>query len=316
MPKYWLVVISPENFTQNRDLGFTVDGFKDNRQGKRIYGMSPGDKVIYYINRIHKIGAVAEVSGQPYRAESKTSSTGKDEDRPLRVPMNLDTALDDHQLVDVRKLLPELSFVAERTGQTNWGMAFLGCVRSIPENDFHLIESEIRLAAHPSTEIDSVRPISEIEVKKAIMQLDLDATSLHDRIGEMLKAIGAWMGYNTYVRYKVTPEHSVELDVAWLRGKNPDVGIEVQIGGSIVEAKDRLDQARRFNYRKVIMVIEEDQLSKLNARIKFDELRFWLDAWSIQAVYRLYTSGQEFFSLYARLDESRYTDRQKLELVK
>jgi len=148
------------------------------------------------------------------------------------------------------------------------------------------------------------------------MELELEAASLHDRLGEMAQAIGTWMGYNAHIRHKVTPEHSVELDVAWLRGKNPDVGIEIQIGGSIVEAKDRLDQARRFNYRKVIMVIEEDQLDKLNDRVKFDELRFWLDAWSIQAVYRLYTAGQEFFSLYERLDESRYVDRQKLELVK
>ena len=316
MPKYWMVVTSPENFAVSRSIRYPVDGFKDNKQGRRVYGMKPGDRIVYYVNRIHKFGAITEVIGEPYRDDETRIWIEVDEMWPLRIPIKPEVILDDEQLVDVRRLVPKLSFVTERIGTANWGLAFQGSIRTIPEEDFELIASEIRRAGSPKKEPDIAKSISEQQAKEAIMTLNLETASIHDRLGEMLQAIGTWMSYNAHIRHKVTAEHSVELDVAWLRGKNPDVGIEVQIGGSIVEAKDRLEQARRFNYRKVIMVIEEDQLQKLNDRIKFDELRFWLDAWSIQAVYRLYTAGEEFFSLYAKLDESRYTSRDQLDLVR
>jgi len=316
MRKYWMVITSPGNFAISRSRGYNVDGFKDNKQGKRIHRMEPGDRVVYYINRTHKFGAITEVSGRPYRDDKTRIWAEQDEIWPLRIPLRPEIVLDDEQLVDARKLVSRLTFVTKLSGKASWGLAFQGSLRTIPEDDFELIASEIRCAARLEVGPEGVRHMREAEAKAAIMQLDLASNSLHDRLGEMLQAIGTWMDYNAHTRHKVTPEHSVELDVAWLKGKNPHVGIEVQIGGNIVEAKAKLEQARRFNYRKVIMVIEEDQLDKLNDHMKLDELRHWLDAWSVQAVYRLYTAGQEFFSLYAKLDESRYVDRQKLELVK
>lgn len=315
MPKHWMVMTSPENFAVSRTNGFKVDGFKDNIQGRRVYRMKPGDLIVYYINKIYKFGGITEVTGEPYRDDKNRIWVEADEIWPLRIPLRLHTVLDDEQLVDVRRMIPKLSFIKGSLG-ANWGLAFQGSIRTIPEDDFNLIASEIRLAAGGIVQTPTPEGLSEAGAKKKIMDLNLQANSLHDRLGEMLELIGTWMKYNSHTRHRVTPEHSVELDVAWLRGKNPDVAIEVQIGGSIVEAKDKLDQARKFNYRKVIMVIEEDQLFKLNDRIKFDELRFWLDAWSIQAVYRLYTAGEVFFSLYASLDESRYTHRATLDLVR
>ena len=71
------------------------------------------------------------------------------------------------------------------------------------------------------------------EYEKAIMSLPLLSKSLHDRIGEMLELIGSWLDYNTQTRHKITPDHAYELDVAWLRGKNPEIAIEVQISGNL-----------------------------------------------------------------------------------
>ena len=82
----------------------------------------------------------------------------------------------------------------------------------------------------------------------------------------MLEAIGSWMDYNTQTRHKIISDHAYELDVAWLSGKNPEVAIEVQISGNITEAKDRLAQARKFNYRKVIMVLKEKDLKNPDAK--------------------------------------------------
>jgi hypothetical protein len=83
------------------------------------------------------------------------------------------------------------------------------------------------------------------------------------------------------------------------------------IGRKIIKRKE----AREFNYRKVILVIEEDQISRLNAILRFDNIRFWLDAWSIKSVYELYTNGQKFFSLYDKLKEARYRERKELNLI-
>ncbi|HAH86146.1 MAG: EVE domain-containing protein [Armatimonadota bacterium] len=322
MQGYWIIVISPENFNASKSQGFTIAAFKDNILGRRSRRMKPGDLVIFYISQICKFGAVACVTGSPYRDDHTRIRPDKDETWPLRVPIKpVNVIENDSALVDVRKMASKLSFVSGRLRKANFGRAFQISIRTVSPEDFKIISSAIEASCRDAAcRVSEAAPnysvITEDYAKRAIAQLNLSSNTLHDRIGEMLAVIGSWMGYRTYTRHRVTPEHSVELDVAWLRGSNPHVGIEVQIGGSIVEAKDRLDQARRFNYRKVIMVVEENQLSKLNARIRFDELRFWLDAWSIQAVYRLYMAGEEFFSLYARLDESRYIDRRALDLVK
>jgi predicted RNA-binding protein len=132
---------------------------------------------------------------------------------------------------------------------------------------------------------------------------------------EMLETLGSRMEYNSYTNHRVTPEHAVELDVAWLDKRSPEIAIEVQIGGNLIEAKDKLAQARKFNYRKAIMVIEQVQLPRLNAIIKFDELVDWMEAWSIQAVYQLYTAGMSFLDLYERLRESRYKKKTEVEFV-
>ena len=93
------------------------------------------------------------------------------------------------------------------------------------------------------------------------------------------------------------------------------MAIEVQIGGSLSLALRKLREAREFNYRKVILVIEEDQIARLNKEIRYDSIRNWIDAWSIKSVYELYTNGQLFFQLYDRLKEARYRERAEIELI-
>ena len=149
---------------------------------------------------------------------------------------------------------------------------------------------------------------SENEFENLILDLSLEAKSLHDRLGEMLEQIGTWMDYNTQTRHKITPGHSYELDVAWLTGKNPEVAIEVQISGNITEAKDRLAQARKFNYRKVIMVLRDKDLTRLNSLMQFEpDLRSWMEAWSIGAVYEMYKAGEGFFKYYRLCDYKSWT---------
>ena len=106
------------------------------------------------------------------------------------------------------------------------------------------------------------------------------------------------------------------MDVAWLSGKNPEVAIEIQISGNLTEAKDRLAQARKFNYRKVIMVLKEQDLKRLNLLMKHEpDLRSWMEAWSIGAVYEMYKSGENFFRYFRKLKEAVYKDKKELQLI-
>jgi hypothetical protein len=157
---------------------------------------------------------------------------------------------------------------------------------------------------------------SEDGYERQVRELPLEGNSLHDRLAEMLEAVGAWMDYNTQTRHKITPDHAYELDVAWLSGKNPEVAVEIQIGGNITEAKDRLAQARKFNYRKVIMVLKSADLGRLNKLMRHEQdLRSWMETWSIGAVYEMYTAGEKFFKYYHMLREATYKEKEDLDLV-
>ncbi len=318
--QYWLIVTSPENFRFDREhLNFKLQGLPY-RFRKQVKKMQIGDRVAYYIMKIQKFGATATITGE-YLNDATKLWTDKDEVWPARRPSKPDIVLDDDELIDAKKLLPDLSFIEKKDV---WGIYFQGSIKTIPEEDFKLIESEMKkiVAERPKPDIPKpslreVTPKTEKEYEKAIMNLPLEAKSLHNRIGEMLEAVGSWMDYNPQTKHKITPDHAYELDVAWLSGKNPEVAIEVQISGNITEAKDRLAQARKFNYRKVIMVLKEQDLKRLNLIMKHEpDLRSWMEAWSIGSIFEMYNSGEKFFKYYRKLKEAIFKDKKELELIK
>ncbi len=317
--QFWLVVTSLPNFRKDRDdLKFKSQGFP-HRYRKSVQRMKPGDRVVYYIMGAQKFGATATITGNYYRGKTKMW-TEDDEIWPSRCPSKMDIALEDDELLDAKKLVSDLKFV---TNKERWGVHFQGSIRQIPEEDFRLIESEIkkivsdRFEGSVTKTPETVKPLkNENEYCNLINNLPLQTNSLHDRIGEMLEQIGTWMDYNAQTRHKIIPDHAYELDVAWLSGKNPEIAIEVQIGGDLIGAKDRLAQARKFNYRKVIMILQESDLERLNKMMKHEpDLRNWMDTWSIGAVYEMYKSGEQFFKYYKKLRDSSYREKSKLSLV-
>jgi predicted RNA-binding protein len=312
--QFWLVVTSSENFNSDREhLGFKLQGLP-HRYRKQVKRMNVGDKVVYYIMKLQKFGATATITGE-YFEDSSRVWVDLDEMWPARRPSQPEIVLNDDELIDTKKLIPDLKFIENKE---RWGTHFQGSIRKIPEEDFRLIESEMkkiiseRIKIEPADKQENTEDIYE----KEIMQLPLQSNSLHDRIGEMLEQIGSWMDYNTQIRHKITPDHAYQLDVAWLSGKNPEVAIEVQISGNLTEAKDRLSQARKFNYRKVIMVLKSVDLQRLNLIMRHEpELRSWMEAWSIGAILEMYRSGKKFFNYYHKLREAVYKDKKELSLI-
>lgn len=275
----------------------------------------PEDKVVYYVNKISKLGAIATITSGYYHDDKTKIWTDDDEIWPSRTKSKPEIVLEDDELLDIKILIKDLSFIKDIN---NWQIFVRGSIRQIPEDDYLLIESEMRkiIARRALTEKEETKVlVAEREYKESIEKLSLTLKSLHDRIGEMLQTVGSWMGFNTNTRYRITSESAYQLDVAWLSGKNPEVAIEVQIGGNLDSAIRKLREAREFNYRKVILVIEEEQISRLNAVLRFDPIRNWLDAWSIKSVYELYINGQRFFELYDKLKEARYREKKELEII-
>jgi predicted RNA-binding protein len=322
--QYWMVVTSPANFKFDREnLKFKMQGLPL-RVKKSVHRMQKGDRVVYYIMGLQRFGATAIITGD-YMEDSTKLWTDENEMWPARRPSEPDIVLDDDELVDAKKLISNLTFIEKKE---NWGAYFQGSVRQIPEEDFKLIESEMRKiiserpqatinssALNPSFQINDLKK-TEKHYEEKIMSLNLETKTLHDRIGEMLEQIGSWMDYNTQTRHKITPDHAYELDVAWLSGKNPEVAVEIQISGNLTEAKDRLAQARKFNYRKVVLVIRETDMPRLNTIMRHEpELRSWMEAWSIGAIYEMYKSGETFFRYYRRLIEAVYKEKAELKLV-
>jgi predicted RNA-binding protein len=318
--QYWLIVTSPDNFKYDREhLNFKYQGFP-HRFRKQVQRMVNGDRIVYYIMKIQKFGATATITGEYYNDSSRVW-TDDNEMWPARRPSKSDIVLEDDELIDAKKLIPDLSFIKKKE---YWGTYFQGSIKTIPEEDFKLIESEMKkiVAERQKTEeakpdIVQIKEITETEYEKAILDLPLQSNSLHDRIGEMLEEIGSWMDYNTQTRHKITPDHAYQLDVAWLSGKNPEVAIEIQISGNVTEAKDRLAQARKFNYRKVIIVLKEQELNRLNLIMKHEpDLISWMEAWSIGSIYEMYQAGGKFFKYFRKLKETIYKDKKELGLIK
>lgn len=317
MTNYWLITTSPENFKVDKETsGFTVQGLKE-RHKKTVKKFQPGDKVVYYINQISKLGAIATITSGYYFDDETKIWTDEDEIWPARAKSKPEIVLEDDELLDIKRLIKDLSFIKDKE---HWSLFVRGSIRRIPEEDYLLIESEMRKIMSRRGATQELEPPkrdleNEEDYKEAIMKLSLNSNSLHDRIGDMLQTVGSWMGFNTNTRFRITPESAYQLDVAWLSGKNPEVAIEIQIGGNLDSAIRKLREAREFNYRKVILVIEEEQIIRLNAVLRFDPIRNWLDAWSIRSVYELYANGQRFFELYDKMSESRYRERKEVDLI-
>ena len=195
--------------------------------------MKKGDRIVYYIMGLQKFGATAVITGEYYEDHNKLW-TDEEEVWPSRCPSEQELVLQDHELIDAKKLVPNLTFIEKKE---TWGAYLQGSIREIPEEDFRFIESEMRKVIadrQPASGNDEEVKISksEEEYEEAIMSLPLQSKSLHDRLGEMLEQVGSWLDYNPQTKYKITPDGPYELDVVWLKGKNLEIAVEIQISES------------------------------------------------------------------------------------
>ena len=141
---YWIVVGSAQNFDIARRRAFDIFGFKSSRR-REASEMKPGDKLVFYLTGVMKLAGIATVES-PYfedhtpvwRSEKKPG-----EDFPFRVRVQPDIILDEPAYLDAREIGPRLAYTKKWPAE-HWRLAFQGNLHRIPQEDYHLILSEMR----------------------------------------------------------------------------------------------------------------------------------------------------------------------------
>ena len=142
---YWIVVGSPENFEIARGRGFDMFGFKSTRR-RESAEMRPGDKLIFYLTGVMKLGGVAEVTSEVFEDHAPVFKSEKKpgEDYPFRAKTKADRILDKDQWLDVKELAPRLELTSRR-GE-HWRLAFQGNLHKISDEDYETVSADVDAA--------------------------------------------------------------------------------------------------------------------------------------------------------------------------
>ncbi len=147
-PTNWIIVGSPDNFAATRSLDFTVQGIKS-RHRKKAESMKPGDRIVWYITGLKAFAGYATIASAYYEDHTliwKSRDPTKDaEDYPFRVKIQPELVLDDGAFIPAEPVARQMTYVAKWPA-ANWTLAFQGNVHKIDDDDFNLIERELRAA--------------------------------------------------------------------------------------------------------------------------------------------------------------------------
>jgi hypothetical protein len=270
---------TPANFEIDRKANFPFSGYKE-RLGKLCSKVDIEDKLVFYIIGTRSLGAICTVTSRLY-IDRTPHWAETDEVWPCRFNLKPDIVLPEGKMLDVVPLVPSLSFVTQKQKQSNWGTAFMGSLKIIPEQDFHFIEQEMR------------RLLEEPKKTRG---------SYHDQISEMLYEIGQMEGRASEKEYRIDGER---IDVAWkkIAAGNPYAVFEVQIGGNFYEALAKLKHAwDKWNSRP-FLVTSEQYRGKALAWVSgsFHEMQGELRIMDCEKVKELYEAAGKVKNLRAEL---------------
>lgn len=241
MSEYWLFTATPENFQNLKEDNFPSFGFPP-KSRKLAAGIKPGDKCVIYISKRQKLGIICQITSGTYSDE--------DEDYPLRVNTQPELLLTDEELLDVKKLVPHLSFITPKQKAISWGVAFQSTLRKISEEDFQLIESEMRKIKEKKEAV-SEKPSDKVVSEPSGVKLS------HQELIEIIENIGTYLGKSVEREWKVA---EFRHDVVWKEKpfRTPSVVFEVCDSGSLEKDILALEWARANLPATAILVVAKD----------------------------------------------------------
>jgi len=280
-----------------------IDCAKEGSYGLKralIKDAAPGDPLVAYIQRELVFAGLGQLASSYYY-------DNENKEYPHRVKIEL--TLDFDNAVDVRGIVSELSSFPDKA---HWPVRLKGGAAKIPVSDYEIIKAAIekkKLGKATEGKLP-VEKGAETDLHETITSLpELNASSLHDRIAEMLYLVGRSTGYNSFQRYKPRPSSPYEIDVAWLRGKEPQLAIEVHHSGNLGEAVLRLEHAKDFFRKPVLVIVDPEDFRRATDILKVnDKLKHVIQLWSVDSIYKMYSSCVDFYKLYDRFQESEYRD--------
>jgi len=147
LPNYWIVVGAEENMRIAEARGFDIFGFKSTRRNE-VAKMQPGDKLIFYLTKIMKLGGLAGVTSEYFEDHTRVFKSEKkpQEDYPFRVNVKPEIILSPDQYLDVKQIAPRMQY-PKKWPPEHWRLAFQGNLHQIPQGDYDLIVSEMKAAA-------------------------------------------------------------------------------------------------------------------------------------------------------------------------
>lgn len=145
-------------------------------------------------------------------------------------------------------------------------------------------------------------------IEDKIKRLDgVHGNLIHDKVIDMIRQIGEWMKYDPVVNYKIRPDISYIIEIAWLLDDTLQIAIDVQLNESMTETKERLILAKRFGARKCIIISNLSCKEKLKDVFRYEnEIKHWLEIWSLEKIYNMFVNGREFFMNFNLFDKHKY----------
>lgn len=176
-------------------------------------------------------------------------------------------------------------------------------------NQFKLLGIDDTIVSNGESLVES--PIkAELSIEEEILDLDgVKGKTLHDRLIDMLYQVGSWMDYDPKTEYGIRHDSPYKLDVAWIANGAIHIAIEVQVGGNVTEAKDRLSLARKFGARKLILVSTPDKIDRIRSVFRYEsDVRNWLEVWGLEPVLKMFVDGRSFIESYSQFNSHKYRE--------
>jgi len=302
----WLLVANKDNWLRCQEAGLW--GLEQKRG--QISQARIGDRIVAYISGEAIIAGIGEITSEGF---VDRSSVWKDRVYPYRWRIRIE--LDFANAIDIRQLVQNLSAF---TVKDRFSVHLRAGVLRLGPEDFELIATRLTQKKSLAAKKQVVEASMTTDVRQEVQDIpELQTGTFHDRIAEMLYLVGLQIGYDSRQRYKVIPTSPYEFDVAWLDKGGPHVAVEVQDGGNLMEALERLRHARDFNFRKVVLVLaNKAELERTRKILQFDEkLKHWIDIWSPESVLRLYRHCVSFHGLLQPFEKSTYREEPGVELT-
>ena len=139
---FWMIILNAENYGITRDLGFTIQGLKDQHR-RKVQRVGNGDRILYFVSKSRRFTATATATSSYFEDGTPIWQNEGSAGWPYRVHIKPEVILDESQFIDANLLAPRLDYV-KRWPPENWYMAFQGNLHLLPKGDFLLIEEEMK----------------------------------------------------------------------------------------------------------------------------------------------------------------------------